>query len=127
MRSKFLGWVAGVVGLALLASCGSSTSPYGGGGGGGGGGTGGHLTSITVGNNTFRPTPDTVPAGQVTFSWSTSPPSNGHTVTWDSGPRTLPTDTGIMTSGSYSPTLQVGTYHYHCSVHAGMTGTIVVQ
>lgn len=121
MSSKMVGFAAG---LMVLAACGSSTSPAGG-GGGGGGGTGGSSTTISVNNNNFRPTPDTVPAGNVTFSWMT--PSNGHTVTWDSGPGTLPQDTNIMTSGTYVATLQTGTYHYHCSVHAGMTGTIVVQ
>ena len=124
MPLKRVGFGAG---LMVLAACGSSTAPSGGGGGGGGGGgsTGGHSTTINVNNNNFRPTPDTVPAGNVTFSWTT--PSNGHTVTWDSGPGTLPTDTGIMTSGTHVVAVQVGTYHYHCSVHAGMTGVIVVQ
>jgi plastocyanin len=65
----------------------------------------------------------------VTFTWST--PSNGHSVIWDSGPGTLPTNTSVMSSGSYSPVLVAGTYQYHCSVHGGpgtgMHGTIVVQ
>lgn len=111
-----------------LLGCSSSSSPmYG--GGGGGGGTGGHTASISVKNNLFSPTPDTVSAGTVTFTWST--PSNGHSVIWDSGPGTLPTNTSVMSSGTYSPTLVVGTYQYHCSVHGGagtgMHGTIVVQ
>lgn len=127
MRSELMSLTMGVVLLAVLASCGSSMSPYGGGGGGGGGG--GHSTTITVGNNVFSPTPDTVSAGQVTFSWST--PSNGHTVTWDSGPGTLPANTAVMTSGTDVATLQAGTYQYHCAVHGGpgtgMHGTIVVH
>lgn len=32
-----------------------------------------------------------------------------------------------MTSGTNVVTLQQGTYHYHCEIHAGMTGVIVVQ
>jgi plastocyanin len=126
----------GAMGLALLTACGSSTSPSAGGsggggyGGGGGGGGGGHTTTITVGNNIFTPTPDTVGAGQVTFNWST--PSNGHTVTWDSGPGTgLPAGSGLKSSGTYAATLQAGTYQYHCEIHgspgSGMHGTIVVQ
>jgi plastocyanin len=128
----------GAMGLALLTACGSSTSPSSGGGGGGGGGYGGggggagggHTTTITVGNNVFTPTPDTVAAGQVTFTWST--PSNGHTVTWDSGPgTTLPAGSGQKSSGTYAATLQAGTYQYHCENHgspgSGMHGTIVVQ
>ena len=113
-------------GLIVFAACGSSTSPTGGGGGGGGGGsTGGHSTTITVANNTFRPTPDTVPAGDVTFSWASG--GVGHTVSWDSGPGTLPANTGTVTTGTRVFTLQVGTYFYHCDIHAGMNGKIVVQ
>jgi len=116
--------VAAAAGLALGVGCSDST--YGGGGGGG------RSTTITVGNNVFTPTPDTVAAGQVTFNWST--PSNGHTVTWDGGP-TTPADIGTagapVTSGSFMATLAAGTYTYHCTIHgtasSGMRGTIVVQ
>ena len=114
----------GGLGLALLAACGSSTSPYSGGGGGGGG----HSTTITVSDNTFAPTPDTVSAGQVTFSWSAT---NTHNVTWDSGPGTLPANSADKSSGTYPATLQAGTYQYHCTFHGGvgtgMHGTFVVH
>jgi len=112
--------LAVVLSAAAAAAC--SSNAYGPGGGGGGG----HSTTISVSNNRFSPTPDTVAAGQVTFSWSNA--SNGHDVTWDSGPDAQ-TSTIIKTSGSYSPTLIAGTYHYHCSIHVslGMSGTIVVQ
>ena len=116
----YLKRLAVVLGAVALASC--SSDPY----GTSGNPTGGHSTTITVSNNVFRPTPDTVPAGLVTFSWSNA--SNGHNVTWDSGPDTqTPSDT--MTTGTYTPTLIAGTYHYHCARHLsfGMTGTIVVQ
>lgn len=119
-----------IVAYVTLIGC-SSSPTYGGGGGGGGGGgiTGGHTTSIAVKNNLFSPTPDTVSAGTVTFTWDT--PSNGHSVIWDSGPGTLPVNTSVLTSGTYSPTLVQGTYQYHCSIHGGvgtgMHGTIVVQ
>ena len=120
---KYAYWIVTVVSLAL-AACGDST--YGGGGGGGGGGS---STTITVGNDFFSPTPNTVSAGAVTFSWAT--PSNGHTLTWDSGPGTLPANTGVITSGTQVVTLQAGTYQYHCAIHgapgAGMHGTLIVQ
>ena len=119
-----------IAACAALFGCSNSNSPtYGGGGGGGGTMGGGHTTNLAVNNNVFSPTPDTVSAGTVTFTWAT--PSNGHSVIWDSGPGTLPMNTAVMTSGTYSPTLVHGTYQYHCSVHgaagSGMHGTIVVQ
>ena len=107
--------VAVAIGAAFVAACSNST----------GSSTGGHSTSITVTNNSFNPTPDTVAAGQVTFTWSNA--SNSHNVTWLTGPGTLPANSSTMTSGTYQPTLQAGTYTYHCTIHAGMNGTIVVQ
>src|ERR1700694_2205459 len=104
--------------LTVAAPCSSSTSPSGSSGGG-------HSTALTVTNNSFSPTPDTVPAGQVTFTWTAA--SNGHNVTWLTGPGTLPTNSSTMTTGTYPATLVVGTYTYHCTIHSGMNGTIVVQ
>lgn len=107
--------VAVAIGIGMIGACSSSsTGPSG----------GGHTTNISVRNNSFSPTPDTVPAGQVTFTWET--PSNGHNVTWLTGPA-LPSNSITMSSGQYQAILQLGTYTYHCTIHAGMSGTIVVQ
>ena len=104
-----------VVGLAVAAAaCSDST---------GSGSTGGRSTTITVNNNFFTPSPDTMAAGQVTFTWAGS----GHNVTWLTGPTTLPTNSSTLSSGTYQATLVVGTYSYHCTVHDGMNGTIVAQ
>ena len=98
-----------------LAACSSDPS----------GPSGGHSTTISVSNNFFNPTPDTVPAGGVTFSWSNA--SNSHNVTWDSGPSS-PASSSTMTSGTFPVTLVQGTYQYHCTIHGvSMSGTIVVQ
>ena len=87
---------------------------------------GGHSTTITVDNNSFSPTPDTVPAGLVTFTWAAG--AITHNVTWLSGPGTLPTNSGDKSSGDYQATVQAGTYTYRCSIHgAAMSGTLVVQ
>ena len=88
---------------------------------------GGHSTTITVANNSFSPTPDSIPAGMVTFSWANGAVT--HNVTWTNGPGTLPTASGDKSSGTYTATLVAGTYTYHCTIHAslGMSGSIVVH
>jgi plastocyanin len=86
------------------------------------------LTTITVGNgsNSFSPTPDTIPVGTITFHWATNAVT--HNVTWLTGP-TLPAGSGNKAGGDpdYATTVAVGTYTYHCTIHAGMNGTLVVQ
>jgi len=108
--------LAVVLGAVAVASCSSDPSGPG----------GGRSTTITVNNNFFNPTPDTVSAGTITFSWS----SSTHNVTWDSGP-TTPANSGDKSSGTHAVALTAGTYQYHCSLHglagSGMHGTIVVQ
>jgi plastocyanin len=59
----------------------------------------------------------------VTFSW------NGvtHNVTWLTTPASV-ADISNRSSGSVPVTLnQSGTYSYHCTLHAGMDGTITVH
>jgi plastocyanin len=61
----------------------------------------------------------------------------GSTVTWtnkDEEPHTVTSDTGLFRSGaldtndSFSYRFEKpGTYHYLCSIHPRMTGTIIVQ
>ena len=86
--------------------------------------SGGHSTTITVNNNFFSPTPDTIPAGNITFTWAAGAVT--HNVMWDTGP-TSPADIGNASSGSVSRSLSIGEYTYHCSIHGGMNGVIVVQ
>jgi len=112
--------------LTIAAACGSSTSyssnppppppPA----------SGGHLTTITVSNNVFSPTPDTINAGTITFHWAAS--AITHNVTWQTGPGTLPTNSIDKKGGDpdYQATLTTGTYTYHCTHHGAMTGIIVV-
>ena len=108
--------VVALVTVAVVTGCGGNST---------GSSTGGHTTALTVSNNSFNPTPDTVSAGQVTFTWVNG--TNGHNVTWLTGPGTLPANSSTMTSGTFNATLAQGTYTYHCTIHAGMNGTIVVQ
>jgi plastocyanin len=118
-------WFA-VSAIALAAACNNSSTGY---------GynppppppppAGGHSMTITVSNNQFSPTPDTIPAGSVLFQWSAS--AGTHNVTWQSGPSS-PTGSGNKSANeSYSTTLIAGTYTYHCTIHPStMTGMIVV-
>jgi len=85
---------------------------------------GGHLTTITIANNSFSPTPDTIPAGTITFDWAANAVT--HNVTWLTGPST-PTNSGDMgANGTYSTALVAGDYTYHCTHHSGMNGAIHV-
>jgi plastocyanin len=102
-----------LVALALTVGCSSSTGLNG--------------TDVTVQDNAFNPSSNTVAVGEtVTWTWAGG---NSHNVTWDSGsPAASPT----QSSGTYQRTFtQAGTYSYHCSIHgspgAGMHGTVTVQ
>jgi plastocyanin len=80
-------------------------------------------TQIEVKDFKFAPTPLTVKAGS--------------TVTWtnkDDEPHTVVSDTGEFKSGgmdtndSFSHKFdRPGTYHFTCSIHPRMVGTVVVQ
>ncbi len=132
--------VIGLLALAALAGCGSSTSPYGGGGGGGGGGCGGGggvAGQIVVGNILFKsanngtqnPAIDTVAVG-TTVKWTwTSTGSVPHSVE-SQGPSSFASSAVETGDGkSYSVTFTApGTYSYDCAVHgAAMRGSIVVR
>ena len=87
----------------------------------------GHSTTITVANNSFSPTPDTIHVGTINFTWAQG--ASIHNVTWDTGP-TSPANVPNMSTGTESRTLAEGTYTYYCSIHgaagSGMNGRIVV-
>jgi plastocyanin len=80
-------------------------------------------TKIVVKDFMFAPTPLTIKAGS--------------TVTWtnmDDEPHTAVSDTGLFKSGgmdtndSFSFKFdKPGTYHYTCTIHPRMVGTIIVQ
>lgn len=113
--------------VLLLTACSEAPGQPSGGGGGGGG-----AASVTVripltdygGNQTpsFTPTNVTVPAGS-TVGWSNQD-SVSHTTTSDTGLW----NSGLSVGGSFQRTFPTaGTFSYSCTVHPGMTGTVIVQ
>ena len=126
--------------LALLAAgCGSS------GGGGsassppastpapapstsGGKAAGGGATKVEMKNIQFSPSSVTVKKG-TTVEWVNNDPVN-HDVTKQTGPGpNFSSGSGNMSNGdTYKVTFNTaGTVKYQCTVHPGMTGTIVVK
>jgi plastocyanin len=76
-----------------------------------------------LGPGAFVPNPATVAQGTV-VTWSNTDSAN-HDIVSDTGAF----DSGRLGTGdSFRFTFATrGTYPYHCSIHPGMTGTIVVQ
>lgn len=84
------------------------------------------ISGTSASNFAFSPGTITIKAG-TTIVWTnmsdaphTSTSDPGSPVTWDSGP--LNTNGGTFSMTFSTP----GTYHYHCSIHPFMHGTIVV-
>ena len=79
---------------------------------------------MTIGNFKFAPASLTVKSGAKVAV--TNNDSAAHTATADDGHSF---DTGSLDQGS-SQTISVtkpGSYHYHCTIHPFMKGTIVVR
>lgn len=76
-----------------------------------------------LGNQAFPPNPLTVDAG-TTVTWMNTD-SIAHTSTSDGAGW----DSGIIAPGAqFSVALNTaGTFHYHCQIHPGMVGTVVVK
>jgi plastocyanin len=81
------------------------------------------LAQVLVNDFMFQPTSLTVPAG-TTVTWTNK----------DDEPHTVRSDTGLFGSGamdtneSFSFKFEkAGTYHFTCSIHPRMVGTIIVQ
>jgi len=83
--------------------------------------------SVTVGaggGDVFDPSQaDITSGGTVTFSWVGAL----HNVTWDNAPSGVG-NSGDKSTGTFAATIsQAGTYNYHCTIHAGMNGSITVH
>jgi len=86
--------------------------------------TSGSVTVGAGGQDAFDPTQvDIASGGTVTFSWAAGP----HNVTWTSPPSPVG-DITDRSSGSVPVTFNsAGTYNFHCTLHAGMNGVVVVH
>lgn len=81
-------------------------------------------SSVSIENFAFMPPDITVKKG-TTVTW-TNNDSTAHTVTASSG-KTGPVSSQLSPSAKYSFTFdQTGTFHYHCSIHPTMLGTVTV-
>ena len=79
---------------------------------------------VFIQNSAFSPASITV-AVNTTITW-TNKDNLSHTVTSNTGAF----DSGLIgvSGGTYSHQFTTaGTFVYHCAVHSGMTGTVVVQ
>lgn len=88
-----------------------------------GGTTGTASNVVTIANMAFSPSTITVKLG-TTVSWKNTD-GFAHTVTSNDGTNF---NSGNLVAGanfSYT-TKAVGTFDYHCNIHSGMTGTLVV-
>ncbi len=85
------------------------------------------VTTIAIETAGFSPAQITVPAG-TTVRWVNNDTVNAHTTTstvqggqdsWDSH--------GLAANQAFSQTFMTpGTYPYHCTIHPGMNGTVIV-
>ncbi len=121
-------FVLGVV-VVALGGCGggsSATSPGGGSGGGGGGTTIGTPPANTVfalpGSQFNPPTLNVTVNTSVTFTFFTTT----HNVTFDvvtGRPADIPNSNGTSVSRTFATQ---GTFTYSCTLHPGMSGSVVV-
>ena len=103
----------------VIGGCGSD--PY----GSGGSGCTPTATQVCMTASTFNPVSRTVTAG-MTVMWRNGS-SLDHTVTNDAGSAEV-FNQSVGPSGTFSHQFNTAdTFGYHCNIHPGMTGTIVVN
>ena len=123
----------GVVAIgAAAASCGGSgdagTGPGGGGGGGGTTPTSCSTATFCLGAATFVPTTATVAKNSAVVWFNSS--GIFHNVVFDNPPSAVAGgDLGNMDANATASRTfaTAGVYAFHCTVHAGMNGTLTVQ
>src|SRR6202166_5317673 len=126
-----LRYLVGALAVVWLAACGGNTTSPGSGStsstsvgvAGANLGTATEKISAT-GQLTFDPAMQTAHVGDI-IQW-TNTASFEHTITFDSQPSL--SDPSLQPGGTWEVKFTTaGTYQYHCSIHSGMVGTIVVS
>lgn len=113
-----------IASISLFNGCGDDDDDNGYGSGGGGGSGTQAADEVWMQSNAFNPGTRTV-AVNTTVKW-TNKDGSAHTVTSDNGGFT--SSGNIAGGGTYSfKFTTAGTYPYHCTLHSGMNGTVVVQ
>jgi plastocyanin len=86
---------------------------------------GSSATVAATTGNTFDPSSVTItPNGQVRWNFA----SVGHNVTFDNASAVTGGNIATTANGSASRTFPTtGTYPYHCTIHGGMNGEVIVQ
>lgn len=112
---------------AAILACGGSSDSTGPGttGGGGGGGSGPVVTtSVEMKSTAFTPAAIKVASG-ATVTWTNSDGFN-HNVTFDNA---AVAPSGNFATGTKSLVMPAaaGTYTYKCTIHPGMSGSVLVQ
>ena len=119
---------AAIVSIAAIVACGGDggTNPGTGGGGGGGGGGGAlvHAARVTATTGiAFSPSNVSIAPGDTIYYTFESVQ---HNVVFDT--QGAPADVGTSSSTTVKRIFPAaGTFDYHCSLHAGMTGKVTVQ
>jgi plastocyanin len=115
--------------IAALAACGGTSGPYSSGGGGDGNPPPPPPPANTVNatvSETFTPATLNINAGEaMTFVFA----ALAHNVTFDTQSTGTPANIpGNNTNKSVQRTFAIaGTYAYHCTIHPGMHGSVVVR
>ena len=124
--SKIRFGFAALMSIAAMVACGgdSGTNPGTGGGGGGGGGTLIHAARVTATTGlAFSPSNASIAPGDTIYYTFESVQ---HNVVFDT--QGAPADVGTSSSTTVKRVFNTaGTFNYHCSLHAGMTGKVTVQ
>lgn len=122
MQKRTLPFAALFAGTMLLAGCGASATPT--------MPTQAQSSGVSIVQGSSNLTTTAFTPNPITIS-------RGGTVTWknsDTTPHTSTSDSGMWNSGSIAPggTFSMtfpsaGTFTYHCTLHSGMVGSVVVH